>query len=156
VPGVAALEPATSPAIPPHEPAAAAPEERASAPAVPLLVPAPLDALGAAEERAAVPLAPAIAAETFDVERAVLASELALLENELAELRSELRARELDTRFADALARIDLRMEELRAQHRKVRALLERFTLLSTPSAGLAPAGGAPAHDPFEAQGVSR
>jgi BlaR1 peptidase M56 len=161
VPGVSATRearPETAP-VPLPEPASTAGLAAPGTPAAASPAPAPL---ATASAPAASPLAePAAAASeppvpnaslTLEVERGVLESELALLESELGALRAELAVRALDARFAEALTRIDARMDELRAQHVAVRQLLERLgarlpSMTSTNTTNtptLAPAPDAP------------
>lgn len=83
----------------------------------------------------------------LEVERGVIQAELALLEAELGALNAELESRALRGRFADALRRVAERMEVLRAQQRRVSALLARLS--PTPNAPNTPAPPAPtAHAP--------
>jgi len=83
-------------------------------------------------------LQPSASPELFD-RRSVLESELALLESELRALHAELEARALTTRFAEALQRIDARMDELRAREARARALLARISTPNTPASAPAP-----------------
>jgi hypothetical protein len=86
-------------------------------------------------------------------ERAVLESELSALEGELAALHEELEARALHARFAEALARIDARMAELRVQHRRVRLLLAQLEANTHPGR---PTPAAEPHAPTNQPGEPR
>lgn len=82
--------------------------------------------------------------DDLSAERLVMREELALLEAELVALRAEFEARSLATRFADALTRIDARMEQLRRQERRLGEQLAAL-LPNTPVLAPAPAAQPPA-----------
>ncbi len=81
--------------------------------------------------------APALSAppeRDFGSEQRILSVELGLLDAEVTELRSEIARSVFAERFAGALAAIEERMSELRSQHDRAQALIERLQALSTTS----------------------
>jgi beta-lactamase regulating signal transducer with metallopeptidase domain len=92
--------------------------------------------------------------EQLSVERGVLEAELVLLESDLRALHEELEARALRQRFADALQRIDARMDELRVQEARASELLALLATTNTPAHGREP--GAEARPPTPDSGDSR
>jgi hypothetical protein len=83
------------------------------------------------------------------LEPAQLASDLEALEEELGLLRAELGLRDLPVHFADALDRIEERLEALRARDRRLQELLAFVRARSTPknpaAEALLPAAPSPA-----------